>query len=517
MLFAVLGTAFALLSATFGRPAAAMVVALNLGAFAIIGNIAIPLATAIVAALLFRRRPPLATGNDLLPLGRELVILLSGLAAYTFARTLVESDAGAAQANTARLIDVEQALGLFVEPDIQAWVLETEWITRAFNWMYSFGFLAAMAGALLWLWANDRASYRLLRNSLGISVVLGVAIIALYPAAPPRLTPSIGVIDSVVVFGREHAFVNEYAAMPSLHVGWLAAVGYVLGRRLRGPAGAFVMVAPGTVMLLTVIATGNHFWLDGMIGSIITVGPAIVMSQGGAVAARSRRAFESVSLAPQGALRVAFSVAGLGSLLSYLLIAQWLTPGFTNFWGYLVFQVAVFMLLLVAGELYFGPEGGLSWTTHVIAVVCAYADVLGTDGNLYARIDEYDKLTHFLGIAAVTACIYDVLRALNRRGTIDWAPSDRFVASVVVGVTVGVGWEVYEYLGDVVFHTTRVNSRLDTINDLVFDTLGALVVGLLLLRAEQREREDEAAVAPARVSSAQVMDAPEDEGAYTRA
>lgn len=513
VLAAVLAVAYVVLSAAFGRLGAALIVALDLVSFAITGNIAIALATAIVGALALVWRPPHATGDDALPLARELTVLLSGLMAYTFGRTLVESDAGVARENTARIIDVERALGLFLEPDIQAWVLESEGITRAFNWMYSFGFLAAMAGALLWLWANDRASYRLLRNSLGVSAVLGIAIIALYPAAPPRLTESTGIIDSVVVFGREHTFVNEFAAMPSLHVGWLAATGYVLGRRLRPPAGPLLMIAPAAFMLITVIATGNHFWLDGLVGTIITVGPAIALSEGGALVRRSRRALQATGLAPQGALRVAFSTAGLGALLSYLLVAEWLTPGFTNFWGYLVFQVAVFMVLLIAGEIMFAADGGLSWTTHVLAVVCAYADVLGTDGNLYARIDEYDKLTHFLGIAAVTACFYDVLRALSKRGVLVWAPADRFGASVVAGVTIGIGWEVYEYLGDVVFHTTRVNSRLDTINDIVFDTLGALLVGLMLLRAEQRGRADEPMVAGTPIIEAGA----EDESTLTRA
>ena len=513
LLAAVLAAAFLLLGSSLGKPAALLIVVLDLVAFGITGNVAIALATAAVGALLLWRRGAHATGRDGWPLARELALLLGGLTAYTFARTLVESDGASAHANTERMVDAERAIHLFIEPRIQSWVLETEWLTRAFNWMYSFGFLAIIAGSLLWLWTNDRPNYRVLRNSLGISVVLGIAIIALYPAAPPRLTSGIGVIDSVVVFGRDHTFVNEFAAMPSLHVGWLAATGYVLGRRLRGPAGPIVMIAPGALMLLTVIATGNHFWLDGMAGTIITVGPAIVLSHGGALAARSARLRDNAGLAPQGALRVLFSTAGLGSLLAYLLMAQWLTPGFTGYWGYLTFQVAICLALLITGEILFAAEGGLSWTTHVLAVVCAYADVLGTDGNLYARIDEYDKLTHFLGVAAATAGLYDILRALGKRGALDWAPADRFVASVVFGVILGVGWEVYEYLGDVVFDTSRVNSRLDTINDLVFDTLGALLVGLLLLRAEISQRDDEAALAGTQI----VEVTAEDEGVLTRA
>lgn len=505
-----------LVSGAFGTPAGLLVTALDIAAFAITGSVAIPLATAVVGgAIVFGRTPAShAAENAFVPLARELALLLGGLTLYTVGRTLVESGAGSARDNTARIVDFERGLRLFFEADLQSWALESEWLIRSMNWMYSFGFLAAMAGTLLWLWAHDRDSYRLLRNSLGISAILAVAVIALYPAAPPRLTPATGIIDSVVFFGREHTFVNEYAAMPSLHVGWLAAAGFVVGRRLRGPAAGFVMVAPGALMMFTVIVTGNHFWLDGVVGIIITVGPALLLIHGATFMTRSSGVSGALGLAPQGAARVLFTAGGLGSLLAYLLIAQWLTPGFTNYWGYLTGQVAVFLALAIAGEFIFAREGGLSWATHLLAVVCAYADVLGTDGNLYASIDEYDKLTHFLGVAAATAGLYDVLRALSKRGVLAWAPADRFVASVVFGVILGIGWEAYEYLGDVVFHTTRVNSRLDTINDLVFDTMGALLIALLMMRAEQADREQEAAIAG---THATALSPVEDDGTLTRA
>jgi uncharacterized membrane protein YjdF len=116
----------------------------------------------------------------------------------------------------------------------------------------------------------------------------------------------------------------------------------------------------------------------------------------------------------------------------------------------------------------------------VVAAVCAYADVLGTDGNLYAMIDEYDKVTHFAGTAALTAGLYDCLRAARLRGWISLAASDRLMLTIAVGVAMGIGWEVYELMGDKVFQTARVNGRWDTANDIFSDALGAVSVALLL-------------------------------------
>ncbi|MBI5289281.1 MAG: hypothetical protein HY873_09970, partial [Chloroflexi bacterium] len=273
-----------------------------------------------------------------------------------------------------------------------------------------------------------------------------------------------------------------------------------LGRSLGGWRGTVVAVLLGPLMLLTVIATGNHFWIDGLVGFAFTAGPIFVMSRPAAVRGASVRAARALHAGVSSAAgaatltwntlgenrRALFSFLSLGGLLAYLLIAQRLTPGFTDFWGYLVGQVAVFLVLLVGGEVIFARQGGLSRMTHGVAVICAFADVLGTDGNLYAQIASYDKLTHFAGVAAVSAGIYDCLRCLYRRGNLRWPSMDRLMFSVAIGVATGFGWEVYEFIGDVVFNSTRVNGRWDTANDIFSDSLGALSVGLVLWWVESR-------------------------------
>jgi hypothetical protein len=484
-----------------GRGYAVISAALGIAAFIIIGNVAIPVAVAIVAlALNIRQR---LTGHDLTrtswDFAWQVVLVLGGLALYTFGRVAAESDIGSAYANTDRVIDLERSLHLYFEDDLQRWIMGYETLTRLENWTYSFAFLAITGAVLVWLWAVDGPNYRLLRNSLGISALLAIPTIALWPVAPPRLVPESGLVDSIALFGREHAFSNEYAAIPSLHVGWMAAVGFVMGRSIGGKAGALVAILLGPLMLVTVIATGNHFWWDGVIGVAYTLGPAValVWIESGSAQRASGRIRQAGAAAVQATAltwntlgenrRALFSFLSLGGLLAYLTIAQRLTPGFTDFWGYLVGQVFVFLVLLVAAEVVFARQGGLSWITHVIAVSCAYADVLGTDGNLYAAIDEYDKVTHFAGVAALTAGVYDCLRCMHARGWLRWTAGDRALLSISVGVAIGIGWEVYELLGDRVFGTARVNSRWDTGNDIVSDSLGAFVFALLLLWTEIKQ------------------------------
>ncbi|MEX2081213.1 MAG: phosphatase PAP2 family protein, partial [Dehalococcoidia bacterium] len=400
---------------------------------------------------------------------------------------------GTALANARQVIDFEQSMGLYFEDNLQGWLLEREAAMRAVNTVYSFVFLAATVWTLLWLFVRDRENYRLFRNALGISTVLAIITIALLPVAPPRLVAESGLVDSVVHFGREHDFANEYAAIPSLHVGWMALAGFVIGRSLGGWRGRVLGMVPGGVMGFTVIVTGNHYWIDGMIGAVYSVGPALVMLYWKGLAATGARTGRVILATP----RLQLSLLAMGGLLTYLLVAQATAPGFTDFWWYLVVQMAAILVLLTVGEVVFRDQGGISWQTHIIAATCSYLDVLGTDGNLYARIDEYDKLTHFMGVAAITSGAYDIFRGMYARGSRRWVAEDRLMAAVTIGVAVGVGWEVYEYLGDAVFHTTRIQGRWDTTNDIISDSLGAMVAGIWLWWSE-RSAEAEAEPAPGR-------------------
>lgn len=185
--------------------------------------------------------------------------------------------------------------------------------------------------------------------------------------------------------------------------------------------------------------------------------------------------------------RTRFTILALIGLLTYLIVGQLLYPGFTDYWGYMVIQMVVVLCLLVAGEIVFREQGGLSWITHMIAVTTSYADVFGTAGHLYSNWSHYDKITHFLGIAAVTAGAYDCLHRLKLRGVSSAWVEERFAVALGVGITAGIGWELWELVGDKVLNTSRIGGWHDTTNDLIFDTLGALTTVFLLWRNEEED------------------------------
>lgn len=468
-----------------GLAVGAVAMGVALGTFIQTGHIAMPAAIALTGVLLWRNG---SSREGLRPFVTQLALVVAGFVAYELARFQIIGGESHAAENAGRIVDFERGLGLFFEEDLQSWANGAGWLTDFYNLIYSHTFLAIVAGVIFWLYFTDRGRFGIYRNALGISTALAIPLIAAFPVAPPRLMPGLGIEDTVVVQGADHDFANPFAAIPSLHVGWLSLTGYVLAMPLSGWRKWAVALGPGLGMLFIVIVTGNHYWVDGLVGSVIAVGPAVMFAHPAALGraadwlGRTARAGAS---AAHGNSQVRVTILSLGGLAIYLGVAQVVSPGFTDFWAYLFVQVLAIIVLLLAGELVFAREGGLSWMTHAIAIICTYADVFGTDGDLYARIDEYDKLTHFLGTAAVTAAAYDILRALAVRRNSTRPASDRLTLSIAIGIGVGFAWEVYEYLGDVVFQTARTQGRWDTFNDLISDGLGAVALAMLLWYQER--------------------------------
>jgi hypothetical protein len=131
---------------------------------------------------------------------------------------------------------------------------------------------------LLWTAARRRGGYRRARNSLLLATSLGLVCYWLLPTAPPRLLEA-GFTDVMAYFsgagwwgeaasaprGME-GLSNQFAAFPSLHVGWAMWVALTLRDNLRpGRLRSWVWVYPA-LMAFDVMATANHYLVDAVAG-----------------------------------------------------------------------------------------------------------------------------------------------------------------------------------------------------------------------------------------------------------
>jgi hypothetical protein len=87
----------------------------------------------------------------------------------------------------------------------------------------------------------------------------------------------IGLVDTVTTQSHAYrvlqppAFVNQYAAIPSLHVGWDLLVGiFVFRHARRSIARAFGVLTP-IAMTTAVVLTANHFVIDAALGALVAL------------------------------------------------------------------------------------------------------------------------------------------------------------------------------------------------------------------------------------------------------
>jgi membrane-associated phospholipid phosphatase len=212
------------------------------------------------------RRPPFV---------REIALAVIAYLIYEAARLLTAGSYPSALAHAQQVIALERDVNLDVEGTIQRAFLDSPMLT-ALNYVYLVAQNLVLPASLVLLYRVNRTVYTTLRNTLLATWLLALPVYALFPAAPPRLA-GLGIADTVssgsplkMEGGATTTLVNQFAAVPSLHVGFAFAIGIALAAALRSPVLRFAALLWGPLVLLSVVATGNHFVFDALAGLLIT-------------------------------------------------------------------------------------------------------------------------------------------------------------------------------------------------------------------------------------------------------
>ncbi len=204
------------------------------------------------------------------------------------------------------IIDLHESLHLYFESDLQQWYLDLpgHGLIRAWNIYYGLAHFLVTLVALVWLFRRDPRRYPLWRNTLAITTCVAVVGFAAYSLMPPRLLDDpgeygacqlyapdavegwsfgdphpaecdrLGYVDSVARYGGWISFgtegmkevSNQYAAMPSMHIGWSTWSALVLVPLLRRRWAKVLAALYPAITLVCIMLTANHYWIDGVGG-----------------------------------------------------------------------------------------------------------------------------------------------------------------------------------------------------------------------------------------------------------
>ncbi len=253
-------------------------------------------------------RPRLRWWRELLYIGAFYVI-------YSTVRNLFGSqgtgdhiDASVAFEHARQIIDIEKAVGLFFEAHLQRWYLDLPAMgaIRVWNILYGTAHFVVTGGALFWLFRTNKERYPRWRNTLAFTTAVALVGFASYSLMPPRLLDDpgkfgachlynpdaaaaaepgqhvvpgcdrYGFVDTLAVHGGWISFddekaaelTNQYAAMPSMHIGWSVWSALVLFPMTRRKWLRALVCAYPFLTLFTIMVTANHYWFDAIGGLI---------------------------------------------------------------------------------------------------------------------------------------------------------------------------------------------------------------------------------------------------------
>ena len=201
------------------------------------------------------------------------------LGVYFCLRGLRPDNVDASVARSLDVVQFEQRLGLFQEARWQSAFLPHHALMNAANVIYAWGHYPVLLALALWLVVKDPARFRFVRNVLLVSAIVGIATYWLLPAAPPRLMGfhgyDFGFVDTVhgatsnVVYFQPGPFVNDYAALPSFHFGWIALASAAIWVNTASRFMRAVAVLMSVTMWWAVTVTGNHYFVDMIAGGFV--------------------------------------------------------------------------------------------------------------------------------------------------------------------------------------------------------------------------------------------------------
>jgi hypothetical protein len=197
---------------------------------------------------------------------------------YSEVRNAVPEQESIAMRHARSVQHLQDMLRLNFEKTLNVFVARHEPIAQVMNYYYATLHFVITIGALIWLYRAHPRIYRGARTVLFGTSLIALAGFYLYPLAPPRLMPAgVGYIDTLKVFHTwgsladpkvaEHS--NQFAAMPSLHIGWALWCGVAMAVCARRTWVKWLGISYPICTLLVIVGTANHFIIDAVGGLVV--------------------------------------------------------------------------------------------------------------------------------------------------------------------------------------------------------------------------------------------------------
>jgi hypothetical protein len=206
----------------------------------------------------------------------EILVVAFAFLLYFIVRGGVVDHDAEALSHATRVIDIERKLGIYWEPRLNEAVIGHGALIQFFNAIYFWLDFPLIVAIGLWMYLfGHRHEYTVARDALLASGAIALVVYFAFPLMPPRLLAEHGYefVDTLdkythIAYQADStaAFVNPYAAMPSLHYGWAILVGGALFWTAKHPLLRLVGLLMPVAQFFAIAFTANHYILDAFGG-----------------------------------------------------------------------------------------------------------------------------------------------------------------------------------------------------------------------------------------------------------
>jgi hypothetical protein len=262
------------------------------------------LAAACLLGFALLTRPRGGRWTSLADYCREAAVILGLYAVWQVSLDFLVTSVTGAVPHARWVWHVERFLRLPSEVSVQRAALHHPVVIQALNLFYSVVHFPALIVLLGWLFARHREHYSGARTTL-VLLTGACALLQAIPVAPPRLLGNLGFVDAGALYGQSPYATGglhdpgQLIAMPSVHVAWAVMIAAIVVQVSRSRWRWLVLAYP-VLTVIAVVATGNHWWLDGIV-ALALLGLALLIQQAAAALAAGWRGARPPERALMGA------------------------------------------------------------------------------------------------------------------------------------------------------------------------------------------------------------------------
>jgi len=215
---------------------------------------------------------------------RELLLFIAFLLFQRWSRKIAIGDEETAFANARWIVELEKAWNIYWEVPIQQYFIENELLMQILNHAYMKLHIPVTIIFFVWLFQKKKKYFVFVRNGFILANVVTLFFYIGFPCAPPRMLDDLGFVDSLLKIsdinlyeGWKSKVFNQYAAVPSMHAGNALLIGIVTYLVHEESWVRILAVLYPIFVTFLIVVTGNHFFVDAILGWIIVLFPYPIM------------------------------------------------------------------------------------------------------------------------------------------------------------------------------------------------------------------------------------------------